>query len=49
LTQVKNQTGTNIIAHFDYSNDAAGRRTQRVDLGSITNTFGYNTRTLRPT
>ena len=44
LTQVKNQSGTNIIAQFDYFTDAAGRRTQRIDFGGITNTFGYNTR-----
>ena len=47
LTEVKNETGTNVISIFQYANDSLGRRTQRVDTtpgGLSTNDFGYNTR-----
>ena len=44
ITQIKNEFGTNVISQFDYLNDAAGRRTRRIDLGIVTNDFGYNTR-----
>ena len=44
LTQILNASGTNRISQFDYANDAVGRRTQRVDSSSLTNNFGYNSR-----
>jgi RHS repeat-associated protein len=44
LTQILNTSGTNRISQFDYANDAVGRRTQRVDSSSLTNNFGYNSR-----
>ena len=47
LTQVKNM-GTNLVSQFDYSNDAVGRRTARLDSTSRpsvqTNMFGYNSK-----
>ena len=44
LTAVENRFGTNLISRFDYSNDAVGRRTRRIDSASVTNVFGYNIR-----
>ncbi len=44
ITQILNTSGTNRISQFDYVNDAVGRRTQRVDSSSLTNDFGYNSR-----
>ena len=50
IVQVLNLSGTNLISQFDYVNDAIGRRTQRIDStavmesSSLTNDFGYNTR-----
>jgi hypothetical protein len=36
LTGVSNAVGTNVISRFTYQNDAAGRRTQRIDFSGIT-------------
>jgi RHS repeat-associated protein len=44
IAEILNQAGTNVISRFQYSNDALGRRTQRIDNASLTNAFGYNTR-----
>ncbi|MEI7881517.1 MAG: RHS repeat-associated core domain-containing protein, partial [bacterium] len=44
ITQILNTSGTNLVSQFDYVNDAVGRRTQRVDSSSLTNDFGYNSR-----
>ena len=47
--QVLNSSGTNLISHFDYENDAIGRRTRRTDTLAaspvpLTNDFAYNIR-----
>ncbi len=50
ITSVENKSGTNLISKFEYSNDAIGRRTRRIDQSDTgipacsTNNFGYNTR-----
>jgi len=46
VTRVENIAGTNQVSKYEYSNDAIGRRTQRIDTlsGITTNTFGYNDR-----
>ena len=44
LTSVENRAGTNIISRFDYFNDELARRTHRVDNSTMTNDFGYNSR-----
>jgi len=46
LTGISNGAGSTLISGFDYVNDAAGRRTLRIDEGSAvaTNVFGYNSR-----
>ena len=44
ITEISNVWGFAAIASFQYQNDAAGRRTSRVDDGAITNVFGYNLR-----
>ena len=41
---ITNRWDGEMISSFSYTNDAAGRRVQRVDSGSVTNTFGYNVR-----
>jgi RHS repeat-associated protein len=42
ITEILNSTSSNVISRYQYSNDAIGRRTQRVDNGSLTNLFSYN-------
>ncbi len=44
ITSVVNTFGNNPLSRFDYANDVLGRRVQRIDSGSATNIFGYNTR-----
>jgi len=48
IDRIDNIHGTSTISIFDYENDPAGRRTERLDEdpgGSVTtNEFGYNTR-----
>ncbi|MEI6809845.1 MAG: RHS repeat-associated core domain-containing protein, partial [bacterium] len=44
IIEILNQAGSNVISRFQYSNDQLGRRTQRIDNSSATNSFGYNTR-----
>ena len=43
-TLVSNAWFTNVISTFAYTYDALGRRTQRIDDGTVTNLFGYNVR-----
>jgi YD repeat-containing protein len=43
MTQIDNKVGATSVSRFDYQNDAAGRRTRRIDLAA-TNVFTYNTR-----
>jgi len=43
-TAVLNEFGTNLVSRFDYTYDPLMRRTQRIDDGSVTNDFGYNSR-----
>jgi RHS repeat-associated protein len=49
VNTVTNTWNASTISAFDYTNDAAGRRTNREDSGSafastLTNTFGYNSK-----
>lgn len=48
ITSVTNSFNDNLISAFDYTNDAIGRRTARLDFQpagvEITNAFGYNVR-----
>jgi len=51
LLQVRNATPTNVISQFDYTYDAAGRRTAIAksgaafgDLSGATDSYGYNSR-----
>jgi|GEM_PF-1852322 len=47
INRIDNLHGTTPISLFDYTTDAAGRLTERIDesLGAVTtNVFGYNTR-----
>ncbi len=43
-TNVSNLFDSTLMSAFAYSYDPAGCRTQRVDSGAVTNTFGYNVR-----
>ena len=44
IASIQNRASGALISQFDYENDAVGRRTKRTDIGSTTNTFGYNIR-----
>jgi RHS repeat-associated protein len=44
IASVENAFGGNPICDFAYVNDAGGRRTRRIDSGSVTNLFGHNVR-----
>ncbi|NLL83444.1 MAG: RHS repeat protein, partial [Lentisphaerae bacterium] len=42
ITAVTNHWNGTPVSSFAYVNDAIGRRTQRLDDGTVTNVFGYN-------
>ncbi len=47
ITAVSNRWGSSSVSAFEYENDAAGRRTRRIDAAqslSFTNVFAYNLR-----
>ena len=44
ISSISNLWNTTSISTYAYGNDAIGRRTNRIDSGSITNAFGYNVR-----
>ena len=42
ITAVTNHWNGTLVSSFAYVNDAIGRRTRRLDDGTVTNVFGYN-------